>query len=109
MNTPYPFMLLRARPSADARQRFEPWFSRIHLRDVEKIPGISGVRSGILPGGTHIGIYQFESAEALQAGLASPEAAYARGTWEQWAGELEELLLEMWAAVFPLPIYHSAN
>lgn len=102
-------MLLRARPSEEARPRFDPWFKQVHLRDVEKIPGISGVRSGVLPGGTHIGIYQFESAEALQAGLASPEAAYARGTWEQWAGELEELLLEMWSAVFPLAIYQSAN
>lgn len=109
MNTPHPFMLLRARPSEESRVRFEPWFREVHLRDVEKIPGIARVRSGRLPGGTHIGIYQFESAEALQAGLASPEAAYARGTWEQWAGELEELLLEMWAAVFPLPMYESAN
>jgi hypothetical protein len=102
-------MLLRARPAEGARQRFEPWFRDVHLKDVEKIPGISGVRTGLLPGGMHIGIYQFESAEALQVGLASPEAAYARGTWEQWAGELEELLLEMWAAVFPLPMYESPN
>ena len=109
MNTPYPFILLRARPADEARGRFEPWFRQVHLRDVEKIPGIARVRSGKLPGGSHIGIYEFASAEALQAGMASPEAAYARGTWEQWAGELDELLLEMWAAVFPLPMYESPN
>ena len=109
MNTNRPFLLLRARPKAESRERFHSWFRQVHLRDVERIPGIVTVRSGSMPGGTHLGVYTFDSADVVQGSLASPEAAYARGTWEQWASELEELLIEMWAPAFPLPMYESAN
>ncbi|MCC7090174.1 MAG: hypothetical protein M9925_16800 [Chloroflexi bacterium] len=109
MNTYRPFLLLRARPKAESRDRFQAWFRQVHLRDVERIPGIVTIRSGSTRGGTQLGLYSFESADVVQGSLASPEAAYSRGTWEQWASELEELLIEMWAPVFPLPLYESAN
>jgi hypothetical protein len=109
VNTTRPFLLVRARPKAESRKRFAAWFRQVHLRDVERIPGIATIRSGSTRGGTQLGLYSFESADVVQGSLASPEAAYARGTWEQWASELEELLIEMWAPVFPLPLYESAN
>ncbi len=109
MNTLRPFLLLRARPKAESRERFAAWFRQVHLRDVERIPGIATIRSGSTRGGTQLGLYSFESADVVQASLASPEAAYARGTWEQWASELEELLIEMWAPAFSLPLYESIN
>lgn len=105
---PYrPFLLLRARPKAAVRDRFAWWFRTTHLRDVANIPGIGGVESGRTAGGVHLGFYAFESSEHVQAALSSPQAAYARGTWEQWAPDLEELLIEIWAPLAPLPLYHS--
>lgn len=109
MNNRLPFLLLRARPRATAVDRFDPWFWRVHLADVARIPGILEVHAGRTAGGTRLGFYTFESAEAVQTTMASPEAAYARGTWEMWAGDLEELSLEIFTTLFPLPIYQSAS
>ena len=102
-------MLLRARVQAGVEARFEPWFRGVHLRDVARIPGVVEVQSGRTLGGTRLGFYTFESSEAVQGALASPEAAYARGTWERWAGELDELSIELWGALFPLPLYRGAS
>jgi hypothetical protein len=102
-------MLLRARIQPGAEGRFAPWFRDVHLRDVARIPGVVEVQSGRTVSGTRLGLYTFESSHAVQAALASPEAAYARGTWEQWAGELDELSIELWGALFPLPLYRGAS
>ncbi len=109
MNTDGPFMLLRARAAEPERERFAIWFRRVHLEDIRGIPGVTRVRSGRVAGGVHLGFYSFESSETVQASLASPEAAYARGTWEEWAPHLEELSIEIWATLGPLPLYHSAS
>ena len=109
MNDGRPFLLLRARPVDEARGRFERWFREAHLKDVRKIPGIAVVQSGRTPAGTRLGFYTFEDTEHVQPALASPEAAYARGTWEQWAPHLEELQIEIFASLFPLPIYQSRS
>lgn len=104
-----PFMLLRARVRPEAATRFERWFREVHLRDVEKIPGIATVRAGRTAGGTRLGFYAFADVESVQAALASPEAAYARGTWEQWGADIEELVVEMWAPVASMPLFREAN
>lgn len=104
-----PFLLVRARPTPDAAPRFGDWFRTAHLHDVRAIPGFTDIKAGRTDGGAWIGIYTFDSAESVQASLASPEAAYARGTWEQWTGDLEELLIEMFAPLGPLPIYQSRS
>jgi hypothetical protein len=109
MDPSAPFMLLRARPAPDIRDRFSSWFLHVHLRDVERIPGITAVRSGRTPGGVFLGFYAFEGSEQVQAALSSPQAAYARGTWEQWSAKLEELFIELWAPLGPLPLYHTIN
>lgn len=100
-------MLLRARIGGDEQARFARWFRTAHLQDVARIPGIASVRTGRTAGGTLLGFYSFEGAETVQAALGSPEAAYARGTWEQWAPNLEELSIEIWSALGPLSLYHS--
>ena len=100
-------MLLRAKPDDATRSRFEPWFYEVHLKDVGKIPGISHVRVGRTPAHTLLGFYTFESTEVVQLALNSPQAAYARGTWEQWSGHLDQLQLEIWATLLPMPMYES--
>ncbi len=109
MNDTLPFLLVRARPKPGVRERFEPWFRQVHLRDVFAIPGIVRVRCGFTPAGTALGFYSFESNDAVQTALSSSEAAYARGTWERWAPDLDELLIEIFAPLYPLPIYQSAS
>jgi hypothetical protein len=104
-----PFMLLRARVRPEARDGFARWFRESHLADVRNIPGINGVRGAVTGNGTRLGFYSFENGEAVQSALSSPEAAYARGTWEQWATQLEELGFEIWTPLGPLPMYHPAN
>ena len=104
-----PILLVRARPSAEIGAEFGTWFRKVHLRDAARIPGIIRVERGCTPGGTWLGIYSFESADGVQEALASPEAAYARGTWEQWGDRLEELRVEIFAPAGPLPLYHAIN
>jgi len=109
MNDPRPFMLLRARVHAENRGEFDRWFEAVHLRDVARIPGIVSVRKGRNADGTRLAIYAFADTDTVQSALASPEAAYARGTWETWQPMLEELLIELWSAAFPIPLYRNAN
>ena len=104
-----PFLLLRARTHEEQRVRFTAWFRQVHLRDVGRIPGIAGVRTGTTRGGTRLGFYEFESTATVQAALSSPEAAYARGTWEQWAPQLEELSIELFAPLAALGVYQSRS
>jgi hypothetical protein len=107
VNDNRPFLLVRARPKPQTRPRFEQWFREVHLRDIARIPGFVRIRSGFTPSGTALGIYDFESNDVVQTTLSSSEAAYARGTWEQWGPDLDELLIEIFAVLFPLPIYES--
>ena len=109
MDSERPFLLLRVTPRHEDRDEFRRWFKLVHLRDVRRIPGFTRIEWGETPRGSTFGIYTFESAEAVQATLNSPQAAYARGTWDQWSARLEEFFIEMYAPLFPLPIYQSNN
>src|ERR1044071_7392982 len=73
MDAQRPFMLLRAGIQPAAREQFLPWFREVHLRDVSKIPGVVEVQGGHTRAGTLLGFYTFESGEAVQPALASPQ------------------------------------
>jgi hypothetical protein len=109
VNPQLAFLLVRARPKPAVRARFDSWFRNVHLRDVANIPGIGEIDAAWTAGGTRLGFYAFESGEAVQSALQSPQAAYARGTWEQWAEDLEEFSIEIFAPLFPLPIYQGQS
>lgn len=104
-----PLMLLRARPSAAIRAEFEPWFRTVHMRDVERIPGITNARSARTVGGTFLGFFTFADADVVQAAMASAEAAAARESWSRWERDLEELHIEMFAPLLSLPMYRTVN
>ena len=104
-----PLMLLRARPSSAIRAEFEPWFRNVHMKDVERIPGIIEARSARTLAGTHLGFFTFANAEVVQSAMSSPEAAAARATWARWERDLEELHVEMFAPLFSLPMYRTVN
>lgn len=109
MDNERPLMLLRARIAEDDSGGFARWFQGVHMTDARRIPGVARVEAARTPDGTWLGMYTFESAEKLQAALGSPEAAYARGTWDRWAPRLEELSIEMFAPVRMPPIYPYSN
>jgi hypothetical protein len=100
---------VRAKPLPEAASRFEQWFLHTHLKDVHQIPGIGEVRAGKTPAGTWLGLYSFHDADSVQVALSSPEAGYTRGTWTQWAGSLDELQIEIFAPLGPLPIFQSRS
>lgn len=109
MDPSLPFLLVRAVPLPGHEVAFAAWWDDVHLRDAYRIPGFATIEHSKTPGGAFLGVYTFESAQAVQQTLSSPEAAYARGTWEQWAGQLEELVVEMFAPLGPMPMFHSHN
>ncbi len=104
-----PFLLVRAVPVPEEREAFGRWFRHVHLRDVRRIPGFKSIHHAEGHDGSLIGLYTFRDAGGVQATLSSPEAAYARGTWEQWTPVLEELAVEVFVPMVPLPLYHSRN
>lgn len=106
---PGPFLLVRARVRPEARPRFEQWFHHDHLRDVGRIPGITLIQSGTTAAGTKLGFYSFAAADVIQGALSSPEASYARGTWEAWSSDLEELSIEIFAPLLSLPVYRARS
>lgn len=109
MNPAAPMMLVRARPKPEARERFSEWLRQVHLKDIAKVPGIVDAQTGTTANGTSLAFYAFESTEVVQAALSSPQSAYARGTWQVWTPHLDELQVELFAPVFPLPIYQSRS
>lgn len=104
-----PVLLLRAQPDPVARETFARWFRDVHIVDVRRIPGIDRVLTGLTPGGVHLALYTFDGSTAMEAALGSPEAAYARGTWERWAPVLLDLTVEMLAPLSPLSLYESRS
>lgn len=109
MNDDRPFLLVRAKPLPDEAERFARWFREVHIRDAGQIPGVAQVRSGRTPGGAWLAMLIFANSEAVQQALSSPEAQYARGTWAQWAGKLDELHIEIFAALGAMPIFRSRS
>lgn len=109
MGSERPFLLVRTRAKPEARERFTEWYLGEHLQDVRKIPGVVDVMTGHTSLGTRLGWYFFESSEQVQPALSSPEAAFTRGAWQRWAADLEELGIELYGALFPLPLYHGRS
>lgn len=109
MKAASPLLLVRARPRRGVEAEFERWFRTVHLRDVRRIPGFASVRLARTPNGTLLGIYEFAGEESVQQALNSPQAAYARGTWERWIPHLEEFLVELFAPLTSVPLFRSRN
>jgi hypothetical protein len=109
MSGPAPFFVVRAVPRQAVREEFLRWARTVHLRDVRRIPGIAAVRWGLTPGGTMLTVLVFADADAVRGALESPEAAYARGTWERWVPHLEEFQVELYAPLEPSPAPFSFN
>lgn len=104
-----PVMVMRARPVPGEVEAFARWAVAVHARDTRIVPGVTSVEVARAPGGVVLVLYVFADAESVQRALQSPEAAYARGTLEQWAGRVREIRFEMLGPLAPLPQYAWMN
>jgi len=109
MERDLPFLLVRATPLPDHRDAFGRWFRQVHLGDARRVPGFKTVQSSAMADGGFIGIYTLADPDAVQEALASPEATYARGAWEQWASRLRELVVEMYAPLPSMRVFEHRN
>ncbi len=109
MNGAAPILVVRAKPKDGAAGNIRSWILRTHLTEAKRIPGVTDVTAGSSAAGTWYVLYTFTNAESLQKALGSPEAAYARGTWERWDDQLEERVIEVWAPLVPSSIVVRYN
>lgn len=107
--TARPVMVMRARPLAGQAEVFFRWVREVHVRDTRAVPGVVAVRAALTPCGEVLAVYVLRDGEAVGQALQSAEAAYARGTLEQWADRLAELRFEIYAPVPPLRVFASIN
>lgn len=100
-----PLLLVRARIDPAALPEFRAWYHRVHLPHVLAIPGIVGYRGlsygpGAPPGAPNVvSLYLFADEGVVQKALASAEAQRARADWEQWAGRVRDLAIQIYAPV----------
>ncbi|WP_322819090.1 hypothetical protein [Tepidiforma sp.] len=104
-----PVLVMRASPLPEHLEAFLRWAREVHARDTRAVPGVVAVTVARAPKGEVLVGYVFADAEAVPGALQSAEAAYARGTLEQWAGRVTEIRFEMWAPLAPLPVFAWIN
>ena len=108
----FPIMIVRARLDPSVLGEFEQWYMETQLPHVLELPGITGafrVRSGERIPGAHLMGYRFEDETVVQPALQSEQAQRARRDWEQWAEQVYELSVEIYAPLSPLPIFQNPN
>lgn len=108
----HPTLIVRARLPPELMGEFEKWHDATHLPNVLAIPGVVGARrvrgASQIPG-THQMAFEFEDGASVQSALASQEARRARQDWTHWMAHLQELSIEIYAPLNPMPSYHHWN
>ena len=110
--TDHPIMIVRARLDPAVLNEFEDWHRRTHLPHVLEIPGIVSafrVRGSDPIAGAHLMGYTFENQERVPEALSSEQAQVARRDWEEWADQVYELSVEIFAPLGPLHALRQPN
>lgn len=108
----FPIMIVRARLDPAVLGEFEQWYLETQLPHVLQIPGITSafrVRAEQQIAGAHLMGYRFQDETVVQPALQSEQAQRARQDWEQWADQVYELSVEIFAPLSPLPIFQNPN
>ena len=107
-----PAIVVRARLNPEVMEKFEIWHSETHMPHIMAIPGIVAARrvrhAREIPG-THQMEFELEDEQAIQRVMGSAEAQIAQQDWTAWATDMQELSVEIYAALGPLPQYHLDN
>lgn len=109
--TARPYMVVRANIDPSVLDEFERWYRSVHLAHVMEIPGVvkayrcNCTRRGI----NWATLYELADDGAVEKAITSREADRARRDWERWLPHVQELTVEVYAALGPLPNFHHWN
>ena len=111
MTSPKPYLIVRASVEPSVMDEFVSWYEREHLPHVMEIPGIlRAFRSNCSRRGINwTALYELADDSAVHTVLSSSEADRARRDWERWIPHVNELSIEIYSGLGPLPPYHHWN
>jgi len=106
-----PYFVVRASIEPAVMDDFVLWYQREHLPHVMEIPGVvRAFRSTCNRKGVNwTTLYELVDDSAVPLVMASAEADRARREWERWIPHVQELSVEIYAGLAPLPPYHHWN
>ena len=106
-----PYLVVRASIEPAVMEEFVRWYEREHLPHVMEIPGVMrAFRSTCHRRGVNwTALYELADDAAVPRVMASSEADRARREWERWIPHVQELSVEIYAGLGPLPPYHHWN
>lgn len=106
-----PYLVVRASIEPSMMDEFLKWYAREHLPRVMQIPGIvRAFRSRCHRRGVNwTALYELADDAAVHVAIASNEADRARQDWERWLPHVQDLSVEVYASLGPLPTYHHWN
>ncbi len=106
-----PFLVVRASIEQSIMDEFIRWYTAVHLPHVMQIPGvIKAYRSNCHRRGVNwTAVYELSDDASVQRTIASKEADVARRDWERWLPHVQELSVEVYAALGPVTTFHHWN
>lgn len=106
-----PYLVVRASIDPTVMDDFVRWYEREHLPHVLQIPGIMrAFRSRCTRRGANwAAFYELRDDASVHTAITSREADVARRDWEKWLPYVQDLSVEVYAALAPLPVYHHWN
>ncbi len=106
-----PFLVVRANIEPAVMEEFLRWYESVHLPNVMRIPGIvRAYRSNCHRRGINwTALYEMSGDEVIQVAFNSAEAAQARQDWERWLPYVDQLTVEVYAALGPVQTFHHWN
>ncbi len=92
-------------------EEFERWYCREHLPHVMAIPGVvKAFRAQCHRRGVNwTALYEMSDDASVQKAITSPQADTARRDWEKWAEHVDDVTVEIYAALGPLSVFHHLN
>ena len=106
-----PVLVVRANIEPSIMDEFVRWYETEHLPHVMGIPGvIKAYRSRCHRRGINwTALYQLSDDASVQKVISSQEADRARRDWERWLPHVQELSVEIYAPLGPIPTFHHWN
>ncbi len=106
-----PYLVVRACVEPSIMDEFVRWYEQVHLPHVMEIPGVvRAYRSTCHRRGVNWTVlYELADDASVQAAIASSQADRARRDWERWLPHVQDLSVEVYAGLGPIPTYHHWN
>jgi hypothetical protein len=111
VRTAKPYLVVRASIEPGVMDEFLRWYVQVHLPHVMAIPGIErAYRSNCHRAGVNwTALYEIKDDASVNVAITSSEADRARQDWERWLPHVQDLSVEVYAALGPQPSLHHWN